>query len=138
MALSLAIYLLRYHTAKNRKEQDPDRYKEVTDAEKTIVAEKEDASSVTETEAEDASDSNDTEDVKKKSEYEDVCFICRRPESKAGKMFKLPNNITVCSDCMHKTMDTVSQFDYMGMLNNPSMMDDLCLLYTSPSPRDTR
>ena len=109
----------------NRKEQDPDRYKEVTDAEKTIVAEKEDAASVTETEAEDASDSNDTEDVKKKSEYEDVCFICRRPESKAGKMFKLPNNITVCSDCMHKTMDTVSQFDYMGMLNNPSMMDDL-------------
>ena len=109
----------------NRKEQDPDRYKEVTDAEKTIVAEKEDASSVTETEAEYASDSNDTEDAKKKSEYEDVCFICRRPESKAGKMFKLPNNITVCSDCMHKTMDTVSQFDYMGMLNNPSMMDDL-------------
>jgi ATP-dependent Clp protease ATP-binding subunit ClpX len=109
----------------NRKKQDPDRYKEVTDAEKTIVAEKEDASSVTETEAEDASDSNDTEDAKKKSEYEDVCFICRRPESKAGKMFKLPNNITVCSDCMHKTMDTVSQFDYMGMLNNPSMMDDL-------------
>ena len=109
----------------NRKEQDPDRYKEVTDVEKTIVAEKEDASSVTGTEAEDASDSNDTEDAKKKSEYEDVCFICRRPESKAGKMFKLPNNITVCSDCMHKTMDTVSQFDYMGMLNNPSMMDDL-------------
>ena len=109
----------------NRKEQDPDRYKEVTDAEKTIVTEKEDASSVTETEAEDTSDSNDTEDAKKKSEYEDVCFICRRPESKAGKMFKLPNNITVCSDCMHKTMDTVSQFDYMGMLNNPSMMDDL-------------
>jgi ATP-dependent Clp protease ATP-binding subunit ClpX len=109
----------------NRKEQDPDRYKEVTDAEKTIVAEKEDASSVTETEAEAASDPNDTEDAKKESEYEDVCFICRRPESKAGKMFKLPNNITVCSDCMHKTMDTVSQFDYMGMLNNPSMMDDL-------------
>ena len=109
----------------NRKEQDPDRYKEVTDAEKTIVAEKEEAASVTETEAKAASDQNDTEDAKKESEYEDVCFICRRPESKAGKMFKLPNNITVCSDCMHKTMDTVSQFDYMGMLNNPSMMDDL-------------
>ena len=48
----------------------------------------------------------------KESEYEDVCFICRRPESKTGKMFKLPNHISVCSDCMHKTMDTVSQFDY--------------------------
>ena len=109
----------------NRKEQDPDRYKEVTDAEKTIVAEKEEDASVTETEVKAASDQNDTEDAKKESEYEDVCFICRRPESKAGKMFKLPNHITVCSDCMHKTMDTVSQFDYMGMLNNPSMMDDL-------------
>ena len=66
-----------------------------------------------------------TENEKKESEYEDVCFICRRPESKAGKMFKLPNNITVCNDCMHKTMDTVSQFDYQGMLNNPAFMDDL-------------
>ena len=61
------------------------------------------------------------------SEYEDVCFICRRPESKAGKMFKLPNNICICDDCMHKTMDAVSQFDYQGMLNNPQLqreMDD--------------
>ena len=30
--------------------------------------------------------------------YEDVCFICHRPESKAGRMFKLPNNICVCDD----------------------------------------
>lgn len=59
------------------------------------------------------------------SEYEDVCFICRRPESKAGRMFKLPNNICVCDDCMHKTMDTVSQFDYQGMLNNPNLQSDL-------------
>ena len=35
------------------------------------------------------------EEKKKESDYEDVCFMCRRPESKAGKMFKLPNNITV-------------------------------------------
>lgn len=57
----------------------------------------------------------------KDSDYEDVCFICRRPESKTGRMFKLPNHICVCSDCMHKTMDTVSQFDYQGMLNNTNM-----------------
>lgn len=56
-------------------------------------------------------------------DYEDVCFICRRPESKAGKMFRLPNHICVCADCMHKTMDTVSQFDYQGMLNYPNMTD---------------
>ncbi len=59
------------------------------------------------------------------SDYEDVCFVCRRPESKAGRMFKLPNNICVCSDCMHKTMETVSQFDYQGMLSNPQLQNDL-------------
>lgn len=59
------------------------------------------------------------------SEYEDVCFICRRPESKTGKMFKLPNNICVCDDCMHKTMDTVSQFDYQGMLNSPQLQKEM-------------
>lgn len=36
-------------------------------------------------------------------------------------MFKLPNNICVCNDCMHKTMETVNQFDYQGMLNNPNI-----------------
>ena len=60
-----------------------------------------------------------------KPEYEDVCFVCRRPESKAGKMFHLPNNICVCNDCMHKTMDAVSQFDYQNMLNNPTLMNEL-------------
>ena len=60
-----------------------------------------------------------------KDAYEEVCFICRRPESKAGKMYKLPNNICICEDCMHKTMDTVSQFDYQNMLNNPQLMNEL-------------
>ncbi len=67
---------------------------------------------------------NDTTD-NKESDYEDVCFICRRPESKAGKMFHLPNGICVCDDCMHKTMDTVSQFDYQNLLNNPDLMNEL-------------
>ena len=76
-----------------------------------------------ETERGAASEKNEQDEPQK--EYEDVCFICRRPESKTGKMFKLPNNITVCNDCMHKTMDTVSQFDYQGLLNNPSFGQDL-------------
>ncbi|MCQ2082442.1 MAG: ATP-dependent Clp protease ATP-binding subunit ClpX [Lachnospiraceae bacterium] len=68
-------------------------------------------------------DSNQDED--NSSDYEDVCFVCRRPESVAGEMFKLPNNICVCADCMRKTMDTVSQFDYQGMLNDPKMLDEM-------------
>ena len=47
-----------------------------------------------------------TSEDRNEKEYEDVCFICRRPESKTGKMFRLPNNISVCNDCMHKTMET--------------------------------
>ncbi len=55
-------------------------------------------------------------------DYEDVCFMCRRPEHVAGKMFQFPNHICICNDCMHKTMETVSQYDYQGMLNSPGMM----------------
>ena len=72
---------------------------------------------------EDAVISEDKEEKKDADDdYEDVCFMCRRPEHVAGKMFKLPNHICVCNDCMHKTMDTVSQYDYQGMLNQPGMM----------------
>jgi len=69
--------------------------------------------------------SDTTTEGNNKTEYEDVCFVCRRPESKAGKMFHLPNNICICNDCMQKTMDTVSQFDYQNMLNNPNLMNEL-------------
>lgn len=62
---------------------------------------------------------------KQESGYEDVCFICRRPESKAGKMYHLPNSICVCDDCMHRTMDAVSQYDYQGLLNNPELLNML-------------
>ncbi|MBQ7776208.1 MAG: ATP-dependent Clp protease ATP-binding subunit ClpX [Lachnospiraceae bacterium] len=65
------------------------------------------------------------DEAQEESGYEDVCFVCRRPESKTGKMFKLPNNICVCNDCMHKTMETVSQFDYQGMLNDPAFQKDM-------------
>ena len=80
-----------------------------------------------ETSGQDNKDASNTQRAGKgrNSDYEDVCFICRRPESKAGKMFKLPNNICVCNDCMHKTMETVSQFDYQGMLNNPNFQNEL-------------
>ena len=47
------------------------------------------------------------------NEYEDVCSVCHRPESKAGPMMRIPGGLSVCSDCMQKVMDTlpmVSQF----------------------------
>ena len=35
----------------------------------------------------------DVVDEEKKEDFEDICFLCRRPESKAGKMITLPGNI---------------------------------------------
>lgn len=90
-------------------------FREVVDGMNTQDAEKETCEgTVEDTEEETDEDEDD-------SPYEDVCFVCRRPESVTGKQFKLPNNICVCNDCMHKTMDAVSQFDYQGMLD-PSML----------------
>ena len=59
-------------------------------------------------------------------DYEEVCILCHRPESKAGRMFHLPGHIAVCDDCMHMTMETVSHMDSnmfpnMGAMNMSSM-----------------
>ena len=41
-------------------------------------------------------------------EYEDICYICRRPESRAGRMLHIPQNISICMDCMQRTFDTMT------------------------------
>ena len=50
-------------------------------------------------------------------EYEDVCFICHRPESKAGKMIHLTPEIHICAECMQRTMDMMNNgnVDYNKM-----------------------
>ena len=40
-------------------------------------------------------------------EYEDVRDICRRPQSKAGKMIRLAEGICVCNDCIQKAIDSM-------------------------------
>ena len=59
-------------------------------------------------------------------EYEKVCFVCRRAESKAGKMISMPPGIDVCHDCMQKAFDTMNQsgFDLNSLASGitPDMM----------------
>ena len=57
------------------------------------------------------------------SEYEKICFLCRRPESVAGKMIELPQKMYVCADCMQKSMDAMNNmpFDYNQFMNNPGI-----------------
>ncbi len=60
---------------------------------------------------------NKEEQQVEESGYEDVCFVCHRPESKAGKMIHLTKDICICSECMQKTMDMMSKgnVDYSKM-----------------------
>ena len=44
-------------------------------------------------------------------EYEKVCYVCRRTESKAGKMISMPGGLYVCPDCMQKTFDAINNND---------------------------
>ena len=49
--------------------------------------------------------------------YEDVCFVCHRPESKAGRMIHLTKDISICPECMQRTMDMMNNgnVDYSKM-----------------------
>lgn len=67
---------------------------------------------------EDINNNNDND-----KDYEDVCFICRRPESKAGKMIHIPNNICICSDCMQKTFNSMGNINITGPFQGMPYMD---------------
>ncbi|MBU3874640.1 ATP-dependent Clp protease ATP-binding subunit ClpX [Faecalicatena sp. AGMB00832] len=66
-----------------------------------------------------------TQDTKEDDDdgYEKYCLICHRPESVAGKMIDLPNHITVCSDCMQKSFDAMTNgsVDYSKLFNMPGV-----------------
>ncbi len=55
-------------------------------------------------------DDNKSADDKERDydEYEKICYLCHRPESKAGKMIEMPQNICICADCMQKTFDSMN------------------------------
>ena len=55
--------------------------------------------------------------------YEKICFICHRPESVTGKMIELPNNITVCPDCMQRSFDAMNSgsIDLSRLMNMPGV-----------------
>ena len=78
-----------------------------------------------ETKAETKSSDHHTEDT-----YEKVCFMCRRPESKAGKMITLPGNINICPDCMQKSFDAMNQNpgQINEMMNNMNNMPNIGML----------
>ena len=76
---------------------------------------------------------NSSSDSSRSDDYEKICYICRRTESKAGKMISMPGGLYVCPDCMQKTFDAINNndIDYneimkgipnMGMFGGFNMM----------------
>lgn len=48
------------------------------------------------------------ESDKSPDQYETICYMCHRPESKAGSMIGMPGGICMCHDCMQRAFDSVS------------------------------
>lgn len=67
------------------------------------------------------------------TEYEDICYICRRPESRAGKMLHIPQNISICVECMQRTFDQMSNISMPGMPMMPPGFDLGPMLQEVPS-----
>ena len=64
-------------------------------------------------------DNDKQEETKKDNDgYEKICYLCHRTESQVDKMITIPNQITICSDCMQKTFD---QIGMQGMPQIPGM-----------------
>ena len=56
---------------------------------------------------------------KQEDTYEKICMVCHRPESKAGHMIELPNHLTICADCLQRSMDMLKNvpLDYSQLSN---------------------
>lgn len=54
---------------------------------------------------------------------EDICYLCKRPESKAGRMLHLPQNMTVCNDCLQNTLNVITNSPMSGLFQGTNFMN---------------
>ncbi|MGI5948039.1 MAG: ATP-dependent Clp protease ATP-binding subunit ClpX [Lachnospiraceae bacterium] len=71
----------------------------------------------------DKTEQNKEDTSSKEDRYEKICYMCRRPESKAGPMITMPGNMCICSDCMQKAFDSLQNngIDFSKIQNMPYM-----------------
>lgn len=97
-----------------------DKEKNITEDFREVTGEEEkDDLEIVESEIEDDSDDSD-------DDYEKHCYVCRRPESKAGKLIQMPGGIDVCVDCMQKSFDSMGNSN-MGFGDMGLDLEDLGL-----------
>ena len=64
---------------------------------------------------------NGNDDNKDNDEYEKICYLCHRPESKVGTMITLQPNVSICADCMQKTFDSMNNSSYDDIMKMSGM-----------------
>ncbi|SKB76635.1 ATP-dependent Clp protease ATP-binding subunit ClpX [Lachnospiraceae bacterium] len=64
---------------------------------------------------------SDNKDEKNTKTEVEICTVCRRPDTVAGKMLHFPNNMNICNDCMQRFMDQIGSLD-LGTLSQLSGM----------------
>lgn len=60
----------------------------------------------------------------KSGNYEKICYMCRRPESKTGAMISMPGGIDICPDCIQKTFNSMQSMD-VSKLSGITNIDDI-------------
>ena len=104
---------------------------------------------MSEREKHDDTDLQSVEESKKEerddNEYEDVCCICHRPGSKAGKMIQISQGLSICADCMQKTFDTMNHGGFpigdmssFGNMPNISMINLADLQNMNVTPKNQK
>ena len=72
----------------------------------------------------DKTEQNGQDSSSKEDRYEKICYMCRRPESKAGPMITMPGNMCICSDCMQKAFDSLQNNGiYFSKIHNMPYMN---------------
>ena len=79
-----------------------DEFKEIIDGEDVVNTE--------------TNTTEETVNTSDENEYEDICYICRRPSSVAGRIIKIQDGLCICNDCMQKTFDSMNSGNF-GMGN---------------------
>ncbi len=53
-------------------------------------------------------------------EVTEICYICRRTITSKKDLFRMPNGINICQECLRKTMEQVSSIDLSNLFLNGS------------------
>ena len=103
-------------------EKAPGRRSHMKDYNEEELKDKTEDTTGEKTEEKAVAESQETDD----SDYEETCYLCRRPESKTGKLIHLPmNGICVCPDCMERSFKAVTgpNINYDELMQNINMQD---------------